>query len=225
MTLGLLGQKKGMTQIFDTKGMVLPITVIQTGPCTVVQTKSDKSDGYHAIQLGFGLVKAKRLRKSEKGHFEKKKVGPFAHLKEFRIPNGEDFQVGQALTVQSFKVGDRVDIQGVTKGRGFQGVIKREGFSGGPDSHGSDFHRRPGSIGQNSWPSRVFKNMRMAGRMGGERVLTRNLEVVGVNPEENILLVRGAVPGAREGLVIIYHRGKDFVDRFKVKVEEKKEGV
>lgn len=213
-----------MTQIFDETGAALPVTVVEAGPCTVVQTKNEKTDGYGAIQLGFETAKGHRLNKSQKGHFEKKKTALFRRLKEFRFAGVENFATGQVLTVAGFQTGDVVEILGVTKGRGFQGVIKRHGKQGGPDAHGSDFHRRPGSIGMRTWPGRVLKNMRLPGRMGGDWVKTKNLKIVGVNPQENLLLVHGAVPGSREGLVVIYNRQKDFAERFK-KEEAKKEEV
>lgn len=215
MSLGLLGRKKGMTQIFDENGAALPVTVVEAGPCTVVQTKTRETDGYPSIQLGFETAKPRRLNKPQKGHFEKKKTALFRQLKEFRFAGVENFATGQMLTVACFQTGDRVDVQGVVKGRGFQGVIKRHGKQGGPDAHGSDFHRRPGSIGMRTWPGRVLKNMRLPGRMGGNTIKTRNLRVVGVNPQENLLLIHGAIPGSREGLVVIYNRQKDFAQRFK----------
>lgn len=210
MSLGLLGRKKGMTQIFDEEGAIIPVTVIEAGPCTVVQKKTQKTDGYQAIQLGFGKAKEQRFNKPRKGHFEKKKLEFFTHLKEFRTPKAEELEVGQVVSVKVFQTGDIVDVQGITKGRGFQGVMKKEGKHGGPDAHGSGFHRRPGSIGMRTWPGKVLKNMGMPGRMGNEQVMTRHLTVVGVRPEENLLLVRGCVPGAREGLLVIYNREKDF---------------
>lgn len=220
MTLGLLGRKKGMTQIFDESGAAVPVTVVEAGPCTVVQTKTKETDGYLSIQLGFETAKPKALNKPEKGHFEKKKTGYFRQLKEFRGKGVESLATGQQLTVAAFKVGDTVDVQGMTKGRGFQGVIKRHGKHGGPDSHGSDFHRRPGSIGMRTWPGRVLKNMKLPGRMGYDQVKTKNLKIVGVRPEENLLLIHGAVPGTREGLVVIYNREKDFAERFKAEAKE-----
>ncbi len=224
MSLGLLGKKLGMTQIFDEKGAAIPVTVVEAGPCVVVQKKTTKTDGYDAIQLGFKKQKIQRVTKPLKGHFGKKKIEPVKHLKEFRVGNDSAFEEGQSLTVAAFKMGDRIDVQGITKGRGFQGVMKKEGKHGGPDGHGSGFHRRPGSIGMRTWPARVLKNMGMPGRMGSDKVMTRNLTVVGVKPEENILLLSGAVPGTREGLVVIFNREADFATRFK-KEETKAEGA
>lgn len=219
MTLGILGRKKGMTQIFDEDGMVHPVTLIEAGPCTVVQCKNEKSDGYNAIQVAFGKAKPQRLGKAARRRFEKLKLDCFEDLKEFRVANVADFQVGQVMTVTGFKAGDRVDVQGTTKGRGFQGVMKKEGKHGGPDAHGSDFHRRPGSIGMRTWPGRVIKNMGMPGRMGSDTVSIRHLTVLDVKPEENLLMVEGAIPGARESLVVIFNRESDFATRFKVAAE------
>lgn len=204
--MGLLGQKKGMTQIFGKDGSAIPVTAIQVGPCTVVQKKEAKRDGYLALQLGYGTIREKKVKSPQKGHFAKQKVGNFRHLREFRLNNTEAYSEGQQLTVELFQIGEQVHVQGVTKGRGFQGVIKRHGKHGGPDAHGSDFHRRPGSIGMRTWPGRVMKNMKLPGRMGSDQVLLKNLEVVGVHPEDHILLVRGSVPGAREGLVVVYKK-------------------
>lgn len=223
MSLGLLGKKRGMTQIFDEGGAVIPVTVIEVGPCTVVQKKTLKTDGYNALQIGFGTQKAHRVNKALKGHVEKKGLKTyFKTLKEARILDPEQFVIGQQITVQAFQAGDLVDVQGFTKGRGFQGVIKKEGKHGGPDGHGSGFHRRPGSIGMRTWPGRVMKNMGMPGRMGQDKVMLRHLTVAGVQPEENLLLVKGAVPGARNDLVVVYNREKDFEARYK-KVETKTE--
>lgn len=213
--LGLLGRKKGMTQIFGKDGACIPVTVIQAGPCVVIQTKGKEKEGYAAIQVGFEETKAARVNKPQAKNFEKRNQKYFSQLKEFRVERPEDFQVGQMLTVEAFKPGDRVDVQGVSKGRGFQGVIKRHGKHGGPDAHGSDFHRRPGSIGMRTWPGRVLKNMRLPGRMGADTVAVRRLEVVEVQPKDHCLLVRGSVPGAREGLLVIYSREKDFVSRLR----------
>lgn len=216
MTLGLLGTKKGMTQVFDEQGIVFPVTVVELGPCTVVQKKTVKTDGYNAIQLGFASQKAHRVTKALKGHFEKKGLKNYSRtLKESRVSDPEQFEVGQQITVQAFRTGDVVDVQGVTKGRGFQGVIKKEGKHGGPDGHGSGFHRRPGSIGMRTWPGRVMKNMGMPGRMGNDQVLMRHLTVVGIKPEENLVLLRGAIPGTRNGLVVVFNRAKDFEARYK----------
>jgi large subunit ribosomal protein L3 len=204
--LGLIGKKLGMTQVFDPKGELIPVTVIQAGPCTVVQTKSAATDGYVALQLGFGEKKPQRATKAYRTHCLKAGKGVFTVLREFTPGAGSSYAVGQELTVESlFKPGDRVDVTGTTKGRGFTGVIKRHGFSGFPGSHGThEYFRHGGSIGNRSYPGRVFKGKRMAGQYGNERVTTQDLEVIAVRPDEHLLLVRGCVPGARNGLVIIH---------------------
>ena len=194
-----------MTQVFDAKGELIPVTVVQAGPCTVVQTKTAATDGYDALQLGFGDKKAQRTTKAYRNHCLKAGKGTFAVLREFRPVEGTSYAVGQEVTVEAlFKSGDRVDVSGTTKGRGFTGVIKRHGFAGFPGSHGThEYFRHGGSIGNRSYPGRVFKGKRMAGQYGNERVTTQNLEVVSVRPAEHVLLIRGCVPGARNGLLII----------------------
>lgn len=214
--LGLIGKKIGMTQVFGEDGSLLPVTVVEAGPCTVVQKKTKDKDGYDAIQLGFGKRKTTRIPKARRVHCEKKNLEFFPNLKEFRPAKIEDFEVGQVLTVGAFKPGDHVDVIGQSKGHGFQGVIKRHGKHGGPMSHGSDFHRRTGSIGMRTWPGRIFKNTRLPGHMGDERVTTKNLEIVGVRPEENVLLLKGAVPGSRNGIVVIVNRAPDFENRAEI---------
>jgi large subunit ribosomal protein L3 len=203
---GILGKKIGMTQVFDEQGEVVPVTVIEAGPCFVAQIKTLERDGYTAVQMGFGETKAKHLTQPQLQHLQKSNLPAVRHLREFRMP-AEDlarFQEGEKLTVDIFEVGEYVDVTGTSKGKGFAGVVKRHGFRGGPKTHGqSDRHRAPGSIGACTTPGRVFKGMRMAGRMGGERVTTQGLEVVLVDPERNLLAVRGAVPGAKNGLVMI----------------------
>lgn len=211
--LGLIGKKLGMTQVFGEDGSLIPVTVVEAGPCTVVQKKTKDKDGYDAVQLGFGKRKLKSIPKARRIHCEKKNVEFFPNLREFRAAKAEDFEVGQVLTVGVFKSGDPVDVIGQSKGRGFQGVIKRHGKHGGPMSHGSDFHRRTGSIGMRTSPGRVFKNTRLPGHMGDERVTTKNLQVVGVRPEENVLLLKGAVPGSRNGMIVIVNRAPDFENR------------
>ena len=204
--LGLIGKKLGMTQVFDPKGELIPVTVIQAGPCTVVQTKTAASDGYVALQLGFGEQKPQRTPKAYRNHCVKAGKGVFAVLGEFVPTDGGAYSVGQEIKVEDlFKAGDRIDVSGTTKGRGYTGVIKRHGFSGFPGSHGThEYFRHGGSIGNRSYPGRVFKGKRMAGQYGNERVTTQNLEVVAVRPAEHLLLVRGCVPGARNGVVIIH---------------------
>jgi large subunit ribosomal protein L3 len=203
--VGLIGKKLGMTQVFNPKGELIPVTVIQAGPCTVVQTKTGPSDGYVAVQLGFEHKKPQRASKAYRTHCLKAGKGVFAVLREFALPDTGTYAVGQEIRVENvFKAGDRVDITGTTKGRGYAGVIKRHGFGGFPGSHGThEYFRHGGSIGNRSFPGRVFKGKRMAGQYGDERVTTLNLEVVDVRPAEHLLLVRGCTPGARNGLLMI----------------------
>jgi large subunit ribosomal protein L3 len=201
---GILGKKMGMTQIFDERGEVVPVTVIEAGPCFVTQVKTPGRDGYAAVQLGFKEVKPKRLTKSQLGHLGKNQLPPLRYLQEIRLSDVGQYEEGQKIRVGIFDVGDRVDVTGISKGRGFAGVVKRHGFRGGPKTHGqSDRHRAPGSIGAGTTPGRVYKGMRMAGRMGNARVTVQNLQVVLVDPERNLLAVKGAVPGARNGLLVV----------------------
>ncbi len=208
MIHGIIGRKIGMTQVFRDDGIVEPVTAIEAGPCVVTQIKTVANDGYDAVQLGFGHTK--RLNSPERGHL--KKLGPFKYLREFRVSNIESIQLGQRFDVSLFKEGDLVDMTGTSKGKGFAGVVKRHHFAGGPKTHGqSDRHRAPGSIGATTTPGRVFKGMRMAGHMGNERVTVRKLKVVKADPERGLLLVRGAVPGARNGLLLIRRSGRGRV--------------
>ena len=202
---GLIGKKIGMTQVFGADGSVVPVTVIQTGPCVVVQKREIERDGYKALQVGFGSKKSQRVNKPEQGHLVKAGKGAFQVLREFRLDDVAQYELGQEIKVSDlFKVGDRVDVSGTSKGRGFAGVIKRWGFSGFPASHGThEYFRHGGAIGNRSYPGRVFKGKRMAGHWGNERISVQNLEVVGVRAEENLLLVKGAVPGARRGVLLI----------------------
>jgi large subunit ribosomal protein L3 len=203
MTTGILGKKLGMSQVFDTEGKVIPVTVIEAGPCTVIQRKTARTDGYDAVQIGFRQTKAAKVGKPMLGHFQKAGKGAFSALQEIRVEAAEPLDIGAEIKVDIFKEGDVVDVMGHSKGRGFSGVIKRWGFKGGRATHGSMFHRAPGSIGASAYPSRVIKNMKMAGQYGNERVTILNLRVVGVEPEKNLLLVRGAVPGAKNSLVFV----------------------
>ena len=197
---GIIGKKVGMTQVFNEDGSVEPVTAIEAGPCVITQVKTTEKDGYQAVQLGFG--QAKRLNAPEKGHL--KGLGSFRHLREFQVSDTSKLEPGQKVDVSLFKTGDLVDVVGTSKGRGFAGVVKRHHFAGGPKTHGqSDRHRAPGSIGANTFPGRVWKGMRMAGHMGDARVTVQNLKVLRADPERNLLLVRGAVPGARKGILII----------------------
>ncbi len=210
---GILAKKLGMTQIFTKDGRCLPVTVVQAGPCTVIQKKTTDSDGYNSVQLGFGETDFRKLNKAAKGHFQKKELKPFAWLKEFRINNIDDYQVGQVLTVKRFKEGDTISVSGISKGKGFQGVIKRHHKSGGPKSHGSRLHRSTGSIGQRTYPGKVFKNMKLPGHMGDEKVTIQNLEVVEIRPEENLLFIQGTVPGGVNAYLMIHNLEKDFDQR------------
>ena len=199
---GILGRKIGMTQVFDETGQAIPVTVIEAGPCYVTQIKTVECDGYTAVQLGFEETKRKRLTRAQLGHLEG--LPPLRHLREVRTSDIEGFDVGQKVDVGIFSAGDRVDVTGISKGKGFAGVMKRHHFAGGPATHGqSDRARAPGSIGATTTPGRVFKGTRMPGRMGNDRVTVQNLRVVQVDPERNLLLVRGAVPGAAKGLLLI----------------------
>ncbi len=201
MIQGFIGRKLGMTQIFDETGVVHPVTVVEAGPCVVTQVKTPEKDGYTAVQLGFGLDK--RLNRPEQGH---RRASGFMSrtLREVRADDAGEFQVGQVLKADVFNAGEVVDVTGTSKGRGFQGGVKRHGFRGGPKTHGqSDRLRAPGSIGSSATPGRVFKGLRMAGHMGDERVTVQNLKVLRVDPERNLLLIEGSVPGPNKGLVII----------------------
>jgi large subunit ribosomal protein L3 len=199
---GLLGTKLGMTQVFGEDGRVIPVTVIQAGPCYVTQIKTVERDGYNAIQLAYG--ETRKLTRPERGHLRKAGVPPMRYLREFRVNNPTDYQLGQQLTVSIFRPGEKVDVIGTSKGRGFAGVVKRHGFRGGPRTHGqSDRLRAPGSIGAGTTPGHVLKGTRMAGHMGNQRVTIKNLEIVRVDPERNLLLVKGSVPGHIKGLVMV----------------------
>lgn len=203
---GLIGRKLGMTQVYTAAGVLVPVTVIEAGPCTVVAMRNAERNGYAAAQLGFGAADEKRLTKPQHGQFKKAGTSPFSVLREFRLADGDVPAVGAAVNVGDvFSPGQRIQVTGVSKGRGTAGVMKRHRFSGFPASHGThEYFRHGGSIGNRSFPGRVFKGKRMAGRFGAERVTTTNIEVVAVRPEENLLLVRGAVPGARNGTVLVH---------------------
>jgi large subunit ribosomal protein L3 len=205
--IGLIGRKVGMTQVYGDKGEVLPVTVVEAGPCTVTEVRTKDRDGYTAVQLGFGSNKESRFTKPVLGQFQKRNLPPSRHVKEFRTDGAQAFEVGQQLTVTLFEKGEHVDVAGVTKGRGFQGVVKRHGFVAGHASHGPTAGKQPGSIGASAYPSRVIKGKRLPGRMGGANLTAKNLVVVGVNPELNVLLIRGAVPGPTNGLVRVEKRG------------------
>ena len=201
MNKGLIGKKLGMTQIFDEQGKVIPVTVIEAGPCVVAQVKTVESDGYNAIQLGFEDVKESKVNKPEKGHFTKSKLPLKKHLREFRLDSVENINVGDELKADTFTAGDQLDIQGTSKGKGFQGVIKRHGQSRGPMGHGSMYHRRPGSMGPTSTPGRVFKGKKLPGHMGVLTVTIQNLEIIAVDLDKNVILVKGSVPGAKGAIL------------------------
>jgi large subunit ribosomal protein L3 len=210
MIEGLLGRKLGTLQIFDRDGTVVPVTVIEAGPCTVLQVKTKDRDGYEAVQLGFGV--RRRVNEPMKGHF--KGLGSFRYLREFRVDEISQWEVGQRVGAEVFEPGDLVDVSGISKGRGFAGVVKRYGFRGGPKTHGqSDRHRAAGSIGASASPSRVIKGLKMAGHMGAVKVTVRNLEVVDSNPARGVIMVKGSVPGAKDGLLRIRVARKQAVKR------------
>jgi large subunit ribosomal protein L3 len=199
---GILGKKLGMVEYFTPAGEAVPVTVIQAGPCVIVQKKTKETDGYEAVQVGFGEKPERLINKPLKGHFNRAGVAPFRYLREFPVTDGTAYSLGQEIKVNMFAAGEKVDIAGTSKGRGFAGGIKRHGFHRGPMGHGSKYHRRSGSLAAKG-PARVFKGRRMPGHYGNERVTAQNLEVIKVEPDRNILMVRGAVPGPRGGLLVI----------------------
>lgn len=201
MAVGIIGEKVGMVQLFDEEGRAFAATVIEASPSVIVQVKRREKDGYNAIQLGWGEAKEKRVTKPLKGHFEQAGVEPHRILREFRIEDPEQFAPGQELGVNLFAEGEKITVSGRSKGKGFQGVMKRWGFAGGPKSHGSNFHRRPGAIGSLTGTGRVFKGKKMPGRTGNRRITIKGVKVLKVDPERNILVVQGAVPGAKRGIL------------------------
>lgn len=204
MSMGILGRKVGMTQVFDEAGRAVAVTVVDAGPCTVVEIRTPEKNGYSAVQLGLGEVKPSHVTKPQKGYFDKQEVAPKRWLREFRVDNTADYQVGQEITVSLFQGGEIIDVTGISKGKGTAGVMKRHGFGGTPFSHGhSVTHRHPGSIGCSSFPGRVMKGRRMAGHMGSEKVTTKNLKVFAVDATNNLLLIEGPVPGAKDSLVVV----------------------
>jgi large subunit ribosomal protein L3 len=206
--MGLIGRKVGMTQIFGDQGEAVPVTVLEVGPCTVTELRTEAKDGYTAVQLGFGTQKEARMTRPVLGQFKKRNLTPSRVLREFRVDDLAGLELGQSLKVDLFEKGTRVDVIGVTKGRGFTGVVKRYGFAAGHASHGPTHGKQPGSIGASAFPSRVIKGKRLPGRMGTERYTAENLEVVGIDAEQNVLMVKGAVPGPTRGLVLV-HKRKD----------------
>lgn len=207
MSKGILGKKVGMTQMFTEDGRLIPVTVVEAGPCYVVQKKTVATDGYNAIQVGFNDLREKLSNKPKKGHFQKANMKPLRWVREFRVDNVDAFEIGQEIKADVFTVGDAIDVVGISKGKGFQGMIKRHNASRGPMAHGSKYHRRTGSLGAKG-PARVFKGRKLPGRMGGERVTVQNLEIVRVDVDKNMILVKGAVPGAKKGLLILKHSVK-----------------
>mgnify|MGYP001614472642 CR=1 FL=1 len=201
MTSGLVGKKLGMTQVFDAAGRLTPVTVIEAGPCRVSRIKTREHDGYEAIQLAFDEVPERKLSKAEAGHLKAVNLPASRRLREFKKMG--EAQIGQTIKADMFAKGEWVDVEGVSKGKGFQGVIKRHHFRGGPETHGSMFHRAPGSIGSSAYPSRVWKNKKLPGHMGSQRVTVQRLKVIDARPEENLLFISGAVPGATGGVVIV----------------------
>ena len=202
MKKGLIGKKIGMTQIFNEEGKVIPVTVIEAGPCVVSQVKTEETDGYNSIQLGFGAIKESKVNKPERGHFTKANIAPARYLREFRVDSIEDVKVGDELKADIFMAGDKIDIQGTSKGKGFQGTIKRHNFSRGPMGHGSHYHRAVGSRGPMR-PMRVLKGKKLPGHMGNETVTIQNLEIIAVDVENNCLLISGNIPGPKKGYVIV----------------------
>lgn len=203
MNKAILGKKLGMTQVFTEEGQLVPVTVVEAGPCVVAQKKIDENEGYSAVQLGFGDVKERRVNKPTKGHFDKAGVTYKKYLREFRLENSNEYEVGQEVKVDIFEAGDKVDVRGISKGKGFQGVIKRWNAHRGPMTHGSKYHRSAGSMGGASSPSRVFKGKKLPGHMGHVPATIQNLEVVKVDTENNLLLIKGALPGSKDTLLSI----------------------
>ena len=197
----IIGKKLGMTQIFDEKGRVIPVTIIEAMPNVVAQVKTIETDGYNAIQLAYGKVKESKVNKPVKGHFAKAGITPKKHLREFRVDSVEEYKVGNEIKADTFTAGDKIDVQGTSKGKGFQGVIKRHGQSRGPMGHGSMYHRRPGSMGPTSTPGRVFKGKKLPGHMGVDTITIQNLDVVKVDMDKNVILVKGSVPGAKGAIL------------------------
>ena len=203
MSKGLLGKKLGMTSLFLPDGRYVPVTVIQAGPCVVTQIKTEATDGYNALQLGFDEKRASRTNKPLSGHFVKSGGTCYAHMREFDVDDPAGFELGQSLSTDLFQVGEKVEVVGTTKGRGFAGVMKRHGFGGGRKTHGSKSHRIPGSVGCSAWPAKVWRGKKLHGHYGVDRKTVRNLEIVDIRPDQNLILVKGAVPGSKSGLVRI----------------------
>jgi len=203
MCKGLIGQKLGMTSFFTPEGNYVPVTVIEAGPCVVTQIKTKETDGYNALQLGFGNKKRKRTTMPLQGHFKKSGGACYAFVREVAVDDPKAYHMGQSVSLDLFKVGEAVEVMGTSKGRGFAGVIKRHGFSGGRETHGSNCHRIPGSIGSCAWPAKVIKGKKLPGHYGCQRVTLKNLVIVDIRPEQNLIMVKGAIPGPAEGMVLI----------------------
>jgi len=204
-TIGLLAKKLGMTRLYNEEGRAISVTALEMGPCVVLQKKTADKEGYNAIQLGFAAKKESRMKKPQLGHVKAAGQGGFYHIKEFRVDDPAQYEIGQSIAIDDiFKIGDLVDITGTSKGKGFQGVMKRHGFKGGPGGHGSMFHRAPGSIGCSAWPSRVIKGKKMPGQMGNTKITKKNLIVIDIRNEDNVMVVKGSVPGAKQGLLQIF---------------------
>ncbi|MDP4126397.1 MAG: 50S ribosomal protein L3 [Bacillota bacterium] len=202
MSKGILGRKIGMTQVFTEEGRVIPVTVVEAGPCPVVQKKTVATDGYNAIQIGLSVLREGLSNKPKKGHFQKASLKPMRYVREFKVNDVDSYELGQEVLVDLFKVGDKLDVVGTSKGKGFAGMIKRNSASRGPMAHGSKYHRRSGSLGAKG-PARVFKGRALPGRMGGERITVQNLEVIRVDVDKNMILIKGAVPGAKKSLLVL----------------------
>ncbi len=207
MSTGLLGKKMGMTSVFAPDGRMIPVTVLQVGPCVVTQVKTKETDGYTAVQLGFDEIPVQKLNKPLAGHVKKASENGFRVLREFRIESEESPEIGAALQADMFAIGDKINVSGISKGRGFQGTIKRHGFSRGSETHGCRNHRKPGSIGNSAWPAKVIKGKKMPGHMGVARNTVKNLTVVDIRPDQNIIMVKGAIPGPKTGVVEVRKAG------------------
>lgn len=203
MVRGLIGKKMGMTGVYSPDGKYVPVTVIQVGPCVVTQVKTVETDGYNSVQLGYGLKKEKHTTKALQGHFKKSGGALFSHVREFEVSEPTEFTLGQEVSLDMFEVGELVEVTGTSKGRGFSGTIKRHGFSRGPETHGCRNHRAPGSIGCSAWPAKVVRGKKMPGRFGNDRNTVRNQEIIDIRPEDNVILLKGQVPGAKSGIIEI----------------------
>jgi len=203
MFKGMLGKKLGMTSVFTSDGTLIPVTVVELGPCVITQVKTEKTDGYNALQVGFGERSLEKCNKPRVGHFAKSGSTGFNTVREFTVKNPDEFEVGQVLGLDALTIGDKVNVSGTSKGRGFAGTVKRHGFKKGPETHGCRNHRKPGSIGCSAWPARVIKGRKMPGHMGVDRKTVKNLEIIDIRPDENIVLIKGPVPGCKTGLLEI----------------------